>query len=169
MLAKSQQQQKFMGMVHAIQKGKLDPRKVSPRMRKVAKTMDYGDVRDFAKTKRSELPKRVEKLAVGEDLSQVAEHLYGLLISDKRIFKTNEGSKMELSQNALIVLETLATTSAFLPDATKGTVRRALKKDPTEAIMFGGVGKQRKIDAKRLKAIKRFKKAREVMRKTPNK
>ena len=58
--AVSQQQQKFMGMVHAMQKG--DKIKgASPELKKVAKSMKPKDVKDFAATKHKGLPKKVEK------------------------------------------------------------------------------------------------------------
>lgn len=62
MPAKSKQQAKFMGMVHAIQKGKLDPSKVSPSMQKVAREMKPSDAKDFAETKRKDLPKKVAEV-----------------------------------------------------------------------------------------------------------
>jgi hypothetical protein len=59
--AKSQKQQKFMGMINAIQKGELNPKEVSPNMRKVAKEMKPSDVKDFAQTKHEELPEKVNE------------------------------------------------------------------------------------------------------------
>lgn len=56
--AVSQQQQKFMGMVHAVQKGEK-VKGASPELKKVAKTMGKKDVKDFAKTKHTGLPKKV--------------------------------------------------------------------------------------------------------------
>jgi len=57
MPAKSKQQQKFMGMVRAAQKGELkDP---SPAVKKAAKTMKKKNVEDFASTKHKGLPKKV--------------------------------------------------------------------------------------------------------------
>ena len=55
----SQQQQKFMGMAHAMQKGQKI-KGASPELKKVARTMKKGDVTDFAKTKHAGLPKRVK-------------------------------------------------------------------------------------------------------------
>ena len=67
--AKSRKQQQFMGMVHAIQKGELDPKEVSPEMRKVAKEMKPKDVEDFAKTKHKGLPEKIkEKSKIKEDM-----------------------------------------------------------------------------------------------------
>jgi hypothetical protein len=57
--AVSKQQQKFMGMAHAMQKG--DKIKgASPELKKVAKTMNKSDVTDFAKTKHEGLPKKAK-------------------------------------------------------------------------------------------------------------
>lgn len=56
--AVSKQQQKFMGMVHAMQKG-AKIKGASPELKKVAKTMSKKDVKDFAATKHKGLPKRV--------------------------------------------------------------------------------------------------------------
>lgn len=57
--AVSKKQQKFMGMVHATQKGEKAP---SKEVAKVAKTMKKGDAEDFASTKHKGLPeKKVKK------------------------------------------------------------------------------------------------------------
>ena len=58
--AVSQQQQKFMGMAHAMQKGEKI-KGASKELKKVAKTMKPKDVEDFAKTKHKGLPKHVEE------------------------------------------------------------------------------------------------------------
>lgn len=58
--AVSQQQQKFMGMAHAIQKGEKI-KGASPELKKVAKTMKKSDVKDFAATKHEGLPKKVKE------------------------------------------------------------------------------------------------------------
>jgi len=58
--AVSQAQQKFMGMAHAMQKGKKIPG-ASAELKKVAKSMKPGDTHDFAATKRKGLPKHVEE------------------------------------------------------------------------------------------------------------
>jgi hypothetical protein len=54
--AVSQAQQKFMGMVHAAQKG---AKPASPEVAKVAKDMGKKDARDFAATKHKGLPQHV--------------------------------------------------------------------------------------------------------------
>ena len=56
--AVSKAQQKFMGMVHAAQKGE---KPMSKAVADVAKSMKKSDVKDFAKTKHSGLPEKVKK------------------------------------------------------------------------------------------------------------
>jgi len=61
MPAKSKQQQKFMGMVHALNKGEIKPSDVSKSVKDVAKTIKKSDAEDFASTKHSGLPKKVKE------------------------------------------------------------------------------------------------------------
>ena len=70
--AVSQQQQKFFGMVHAMQKGKKIPG-ASAELKKTAKDMSKGDVKDFAKTKHAGLPKKVGESDYMESLSAALE------------------------------------------------------------------------------------------------
>jgi hypothetical protein len=58
--AVSKQQQKFMGMAHAMQKGEKI-KGASPELKKVAKSMKKSDVEDFAATKHKGLPKKVKE------------------------------------------------------------------------------------------------------------
>jgi len=58
--AVSQQQQKFMGMVHAMQTGHK-VKGASPELKKVAKDMGKSDAKDFASTKHAGLPKKVNE------------------------------------------------------------------------------------------------------------
>jgi len=62
--AKSKAQQRFFGMVHAMQKGKKVPG-ASKELKGVAKDIGKKDAKDFAKTKHKGLPDHV-----GEDASQ---------------------------------------------------------------------------------------------------
>ena len=57
MPAKSKAQQKFMGMVHAAQKGE---KPVSAKVAKVAKRMKKKDAEDYASTKHKGLPKKMK-------------------------------------------------------------------------------------------------------------
>ena len=59
MPAKSKQQQKFMGLVHAYKKGEVPASKVSKSVKDVAKSMSKKSVKKYAKTKHDELPKKV--------------------------------------------------------------------------------------------------------------
>lgn len=61
MPASSKQQQKFMGIVHAIQKGDIPASDVSPEAQKVAQDMKPSDVKDFASTSHKGLPKKVKQ------------------------------------------------------------------------------------------------------------
>ena len=61
MPSKSQAQQKFMGMVHALKKGEMDPKDASPELKKVAQSMKKSDAKDFASTKHKGLPKKVKQ------------------------------------------------------------------------------------------------------------
>ena len=57
--AKSKKQQRFMGMVHATQKGDMPA--PSPKVAKVVKSMKKKDADDFASTKHKGLPEKVPK------------------------------------------------------------------------------------------------------------
>jgi hypothetical protein len=57
MPAQSKAQQRFMGMVHAAQKGETP---ASPEVAKVAKDMDKSDAKDFASTSHKGLPNHVK-------------------------------------------------------------------------------------------------------------
>ena len=87
--AVSKKQQKFMGMVHAIQKGELNPKEVGGSIAKAAKLMNSSDVEDFASTKHKGLPeKKKEKKKVNEDMNNI--------INENKI---NEF--IEMAQNAM--------------------------------------------------------------------
>ena len=61
MPAKSKAQQKFMGIVHSIQKGDAPASKFSKKAQKVAKSIKKKDAEDFASTKHKGLPKKVKQ------------------------------------------------------------------------------------------------------------
>lgn len=56
--AESKKQQKFMALVHLVQKGELSPGKVGPKIREAAREMKYKDAKDFASTKHKNLPEK---------------------------------------------------------------------------------------------------------------
>jgi UDP-N-acetylenolpyruvoylglucosamine reductase len=59
MPAVSKKQQRFFGIVRAIQKGEMAP--TTPETAKAAKDMKKGDVKDFASTKHKKLPEKIVK------------------------------------------------------------------------------------------------------------
>lgn len=61
MPAVSKKQQKFMGIVHGLQKGTVKPSEVSKKAQKVAKDIKPGAATDFASTKHKGLPTKVKK------------------------------------------------------------------------------------------------------------
>lgn len=63
MPAKSKKQQRLMGMAYAAKKGELDKSKLSPEILKIMKSMSKSQIRDFAKTKSSDLPETSKKEA----------------------------------------------------------------------------------------------------------
>jgi len=65
MPATSQQQQKLMGIVHALQTGGMKPSKASGKAKQMAKSMKPSDVTDFAATKHKGLPKKAKKENMG--------------------------------------------------------------------------------------------------------
>jgi hypothetical protein len=71
MPATSQQQQKLMGIVHALQKGDIKPSSVSKKAQKMAKDMKPGEVTKFASTKHKGLPKKVKKEGIEGALDTV--------------------------------------------------------------------------------------------------
>ena len=59
MPATSKKQQKFMGIVHAIQKGEQPASKFSKAAQKAAKSMKKKSAEDYASTKHKGLPTKV--------------------------------------------------------------------------------------------------------------
>jgi len=64
----SKAQQKFMGIVHGIQKGTIDPSSVSGAAKKAAQSMKKKSAKDYASTKHKGLPKKVKEEGFGGDL-----------------------------------------------------------------------------------------------------
>ena len=61
MPSKSKQQQKFFGIVRAIQKGEAPASSFNKKAQKAAKDMKKSDVKKYAKTKHKGLPKKVKQ------------------------------------------------------------------------------------------------------------
>ena len=64
MPAVSKAQQKFMGMVHATQKG--DMKSPSPEVSKAADSMSDKDAKDFASTSHKGLPDKIKEMVLAE-------------------------------------------------------------------------------------------------------
>lgn len=64
MPAVSKAQQRFMGMVHAAQKGDME--NPSPEVAKAADSMSDKDAKDFASTKHTELPDKIKEIIISE-------------------------------------------------------------------------------------------------------
>lgn len=73
MPAKSKAQQRFMGMVHAVQKGDMET--PSPEVAKVAADMDDKSAKDFASTKHKGLPNKVKS----ESINKLKEIIKGMI------------------------------------------------------------------------------------------
>jgi len=70
--AVSRAQQRYMGMVHALQKGEKIPG-ASKELKQTARTMKKSDVKDFAKTPHKGLPEKKPKEAIDrEQLAKMA-------------------------------------------------------------------------------------------------
>jgi len=71
----SKSQQRFFGMVDAIQKGELDPDKLSnsDKFKNAAQNISHKDVADFASTKHKGLPEKVDEVGL---LTQGNHKLY---------------------------------------------------------------------------------------------
>jgi len=69
----SKAQQRFMGMVHAVQKG--DMKAPSKEVEKAADSMSKKDAKDFASTKHKGLPNHVESYIKEVIREMVREHI----------------------------------------------------------------------------------------------
>ena len=76
MPAKSKKQQKFMGMVHALQKGSIKPSDVSAKVKKTAKSMKKKDTEEFASTKHKGLPTKVKEEQLRELIKSLLKKDY---------------------------------------------------------------------------------------------
>ena len=99
MPAKSKQQQKFMGIVRAIQKGDEPASKFSKAAQDAADDMKQKDVEDFASTKHKGLPKKVEQYLrqkIRKEITQmIREDWWDRLSKDEKekYVKAHPGSK----------------------------------------------------------------------------
>ena len=78
MPATSKKQQKFMGIVRAIQKGEAPAGKFSKAAQKAAKSMKKSSVKKYAKTKHKGLPSKKEGMKKRVTVKEVSKWLKGL-------------------------------------------------------------------------------------------
>ena len=145
MPAKSKAQQRFMGMVHAVKKGELDPSKVSRKVRKAAGSMKSKDAHDFASTKHKGKPEKVKqetkvksliKKMVREIMAEMNESFAGALPKSERAgFDNNRRKQSEVLGYKLTGTNDIKTE---IDDALKETSDYAsmmgMKKKPKKEI-----------------------------------
>ena len=78
MPATSKKQQKFMGIVRAIQKGEAPAGKFSKAAQKAAKSIKKSSVKKYAKTKHKGLPSKKEEMKKRITVKEVSKWLKGL-------------------------------------------------------------------------------------------
>jgi len=90
--AVSKQQQKFMGMVHAMQKGEK-VKGASKELKAAAKGMSKKDAKDFAKTKHKGLPQKVSEginfMEMMRETDQTVEEMLNELHAELDEYKTS--------------------------------------------------------------------------------
>lgn len=100
--AVSQQQQKFMGMVHAMQKGEKI-KGASKELKKVAKEMPKKAAKDYAATKHAGLPKKVSETDAEPKASKKGGFEFGKGVyesMDKQLTTIlNEGMNISVNMN----------------------------------------------------------------------
>lgn len=118
--AVSKQQQKFFGVVSAMQKGDI-PKK--GKAGKAAKEMSKKDVKDFASTKHKGLPKKVEDKKIEESLSKIIE---------SQLFPTmTKNDLMETISRLMNEQPTIAPTKPGIKEpGTKEKEKEEDKRDP---------------------------------------
>lgn len=124
MPAKSKAQQRFFGMVHAYQQGKLSADKVSKSVKRVAKTISPEEARKYAKTKHDDLreilksivtsPKYTEQLIRESADSPVPQKIKGVYIDSytakmlsltlDNLTEANKLSLLKRSMNEIVTI-----------------------------------------------------------------
>lgn len=141
--AVSKQQQKFFGMVHAMQKGEKI-KGASPELKKVAKTMGKKDVKDFAQTKHKGLPTKVkediEKLFEEQSYVLHVDNAYDFDLDEERgidrvlmsIFK-DLGEKITIDPHELDASKAVVTTDMNIDEVIDILDKNGLEAHVVEA------------------------------------
>ena len=93
MPAASKQQQKFMGIVRAIQKGDVPASKFSKAAQKAAKSMSKGSVKKYASTKHDDLPKKIKEMYE----SILNENPAAIAAAQRMVVQNKAGSKVSVN------------------------------------------------------------------------
>jgi hypothetical protein len=127
--AVSKKQQKFMGMVHAAQKGE---KPASKEVAKVAKTMKKKDAKDFASTKHKGLPEKKKK-------------------TNESVMRLTEGRMKELLMNFLDDIDHSGEIPSYsVNDGDENAVFQAVENFVDNTTKYSSLGddlKQQLIDA----------------------
>lgn len=143
MPAVSKAQQKFMGMVHALQQGEIDPKDVSPEVRKAAKTMKKKDAEDFASTKHKGLPAKKEmKESADKDLVKS-----GIQYAKKK-YKYNRADLERLAKELLIYMrsgeiDSSASMEAYIDYRHDETWDESIQESAQDVIVQNMTGKNK--------------------------
>ena len=140
MPAVSKKQQRFFGIVRAIQKGEMAP--TTPETAKAAADMKKSDVKDFASTKHKKLPeKKVAKEAA--DFSQrdkilkrakpLHKHLYKSLHKGDRTGDVNEESNPRIPRKKGQPATSKKHSDLYTDENPKGTIHGLGFKDVATA------------------------------------
>jgi hypothetical protein len=119
MPAQSKAQQRFMGMVHAAQKGETP---ASPEVAKVAKDMDKSDAKDFASTSHKGLPTHVKK----EILNRLKKE-YGFMLPNHHLKPAAPAQSLDDLEDVNENIDAEEINSSIIPAALKVRFERALE------------------------------------------
>ena len=130
--AKSEHQQKFMGMVHALQKGELSPDEVSAEVRKAAASMKKSDAKDYASTKHKGIPAKVKKEA--KAVSKAQQKYMGMVHALKQGDITTADLKGKYKEKIPSTSDTITADDAdeFASTDQEGLPAKAPKKKEKE-------------------------------------
>ena len=124
MPAVSKQQRKFMGLVHAVQKGEVPASKVSKSARDAAKQIKKKDVEDFASTDEKGLPKKKQKEAYEVDVDKLLKNP-----KIKKIMQRLAIKKSQSKEGALKILNYFAANPHALSALKKVAFGESVKEE----------------------------------------
>ena len=120
MPALSKKQQKFFGIVRAIQKGEQTP--TTPETAKAAADMKKSDVKDFASTKHKGLP---EKKKIKEEIKQNRPISFPEM--QKRIRDAKERRREQKKKSEKLYLDTKKKGVKFFDKQGSGRIKQGKK------------------------------------------